>query len=204
MIAMSLAPLAVAALAFLVERPMHPYEMFQLVLKRREDRVVKVSAGSLYRTVEKLDDLGFAEQVGVDREGNRPERTTYRITDAGREALTLAVQSMLATPALEFPEFTLALSEMHVLPRAQTVEALRMRTAELDAEIILLDRSVELVAERDLPEIYWIDLPYRRAVLAAQRDWITATVSRLEAGDIPWPSKPSPLTEHTAKEEQTA
>lgn len=187
MIAMTLTPLAVAALAFLVERPMHPYEMFQLVLKRREDRVVKVSAGSLYRTVEKLDDLGFAEQVGVDREGNRPERTTYRITEAGREALELAVQSMLSTPAVEYPEFTLALSELHVLPRTKAVEALRMRTAELDAEVLLLDRSTEIVSERDLPEIFWIDLPYRRAVLVAQRDWITATLARLEAGEIPWP-----------------
>ncbi len=192
MAVMSLAPLAVAALAFLVERPMHPYEMFQLVLKRREDRVVKVSAGSLYRTVEKLEGLGFAEQVGVDREGNRPERTTYRITPAGREALTLAVQSMLATPAVEYPEFTLALSELHVLPRPRAIEALKMRTAELDADILLIDRSVEIVSERDLAEVYWIDLPYRRAVLTAQRDWIATTVSRLEAGEISWLSEAAP------------
>ena len=38
-------PLAVSALALLAERPMHPYEMYQLMLQRREDRVVKVSAG---------------------------------------------------------------------------------------------------------------------------------------------------------------
>ena len=46
-----LSPLALSTLALLTERPMHPYEMYQLMLQRREDRVVKVSAGSLYRAV---------------------------------------------------------------------------------------------------------------------------------------------------------
>ena len=42
-----LTPLGLAALALLAERPMHPYEMYQTLVHRREDRNVKVRPGSL-------------------------------------------------------------------------------------------------------------------------------------------------------------
>ncbi|HWU59288.1 MAG TPA: PadR family transcriptional regulator, partial [Microbacteriaceae bacterium] len=35
-------PLAIATLALLAERPMHPYEMYQTLIQRAEDRIVKV------------------------------------------------------------------------------------------------------------------------------------------------------------------
>ncbi|BAS16724.1 transcriptional regulator protein [Arthrobacter sp. Hiyo8] len=44
----ALTPLGVAALALLVEAPMHPYEMYQLLMARHEDRLVKVRPGTLY------------------------------------------------------------------------------------------------------------------------------------------------------------
>ena len=58
--------LAVAALGYLAERPMHPYEMYQLALHRQEDRVVKVSPGSLYRAVYGLEADGLVLASGTD------------------------------------------------------------------------------------------------------------------------------------------
>src|SRR5437868_2840544 len=46
---MALTPLAITVLALLNERPMHPYEMHQLLLARRVDRVVKVRPGRARR-----------------------------------------------------------------------------------------------------------------------------------------------------------
>ena len=43
-----LTPLGVASLALLAEEPMHPYEMYQLLMARHEDRLVKVRPGTLY------------------------------------------------------------------------------------------------------------------------------------------------------------
>ncbi|BDI24085.1 PadR family transcriptional regulator [Herbiconiux sp. L3-i23] len=183
---MSLPTLAVAALAFLSERPMHPYEMFQLMLKRREDRVVRVSAGTLYRTIERLNTDGLADEVGVDREGNRPERTTYRITERGREELDAAIASMLATPAVEFPEFALALSEANLLPATDVVLLLRSRIRRIDEELATIDHGIAAVRQKSLDEKIWIDLTYRRSMLRAQVDWIDATLARIESGDIAW------------------
>ena len=86
--ATALTPLGVAALSLLVEEPMHPYEMYQLLIARHEDRLVKVRPGTLYHAVGRLEEQGLVTATGTDREGNRPERTTYTISAAGREALT--------------------------------------------------------------------------------------------------------------------
>lgn len=83
----TLTPLAMAALALLAERPMHPYEMYQTLIHRSEDRIVKVRPGSLYHTVARMADQGLARVTGTEREGNRPERTTYEITERGHLAL---------------------------------------------------------------------------------------------------------------------
>ena len=80
----ALTPLGISALALLAERPMHPYEMYQLLMERSEDRVVKVRPGSLYHTVDRLAGQGYVRATGTGRAGNRPERTTYEITATGR------------------------------------------------------------------------------------------------------------------------
>ena len=95
----SLTPLAFAALGLLAEGPTHPYEMFQTMTHRRDGRNVKVRPGTLYHQVGRLVELGLAEIVGTDRAGNRPERTTYAITDDGWTALHDGLVRLIAEPA---------------------------------------------------------------------------------------------------------
>ena len=96
-------PLALSALALLAEAPMHPYEMFQLAVQRRDQRLVKIRPGTLYHAVSRLEKDGLIRVRGVDRGGNRPERTTYEITDLGRSALSSDIAVLLAEPAQEYP-----------------------------------------------------------------------------------------------------
>lgn len=71
-----LTPLGVMVLALLREDPMHPYEMIRLMRQRHDDRIIALTNGTVYHTVARLERLGLVSEVGVDREGNRPERTT--------------------------------------------------------------------------------------------------------------------------------
>ena len=76
-------PLALAVLACLVERPMHPYEMATTMRTRGQDESIKLNYGSLYTVVESLARRGLIEPREPEREGRRPERTVYAITDVG-------------------------------------------------------------------------------------------------------------------------
>jgi DNA-binding PadR family transcriptional regulator len=184
---MTLSPLAISALALLNERPMHPYEMYQLLLARHEDRIVRVTPGSLYRTVDRLTADGMAEATGTRREGNRPERTTYAITDSGRSALVSRIREILRAPVNEFPTFALALAEAHNAPASDVCADLRDHLAVIERELADIDCLVAKARAREMPEAYWITADYIRHMTVAQQDWINGFITRLEKGDLPWP-----------------
>ena len=76
-------PLALAVLACLFERPMHPYEMASTMRHRGKDTSIKLNYGSLYSVVESLQKQKLIDIAETERDGNRPERTVYRLTQAG-------------------------------------------------------------------------------------------------------------------------
>ncbi len=76
-------PLALAVLVCLYEKPMHPYEVAQTLRQRAKQESVRLNYGSLYAVVEVLEKKGFIKATGTVREGKRPERTVYEITDDG-------------------------------------------------------------------------------------------------------------------------
>ncbi|HEY8318198.1 MAG TPA: PadR family transcriptional regulator [Amnibacterium sp.] len=185
-------PLAVAALGLLLERPMHPYEMVQLLLARSEDRLIKVRPGSLYHAVDRLHADGLVRPVGTERAGNRPERTTYAITSEGVDALGEWVRHALSTAEPEFPRFPLALGEAHNLSRDEVVTRLRRRLVALHGQDAELAAGEQVVSGKSLGERFWLDLPYTRALLAAEIDHLTRLVQRIESGDLLWPDPPAP------------
>lgn len=183
---MTLTPLAIAALALINERPMHPYEMYQLLLERHEDRMIKVRPGSLYHTVERLHGAKLVEITGTAREGNRPERTTYAITGDGREALTARISELLRHPVREYPHFPVALGEAHNLPAEQAAADLSTYADELDEEIAEITAVLEEARNRDLAEAYWVDGDYLLGITIFQRDWIRTLINRIESKELTW------------------
>ncbi|RZS64757.1 PadR family transcriptional regulator [Agromyces ramosus] len=179
-------PLAVSALALLAERPMHPYEMYQLMLQRREDRVVKVSAGSLYRAVERLAADGDIAESGVEREGNRPERTVYTITASGRDALRSTLEQMLGEFVNEFPEFPVAIGEAHNLPPERVADLLDERAARIRDFADLLDTGLRHIAAKGVARYRVLNVHYTRAMVAAELDWLERTIAELRDGELTW------------------
>jgi len=179
-------PLAVSALALLAERPMHPYEMYQTLVHRSEDRIVKVRPGSLYHTIERLEKHGFVRATGTEREGNRPERTTYAPTDAGLTALAERVGEMLATPVNEYPEFPVAIAEAHNLARQTVIELLTRRLSALRADQEFLEAGVATLEAKRLEPKYWLDVRYLLAMGRAEVDWLEALLHDIRSGAITW------------------
>src|SRR5262249_56593072 len=75
--------LALTVLAFRTERPMHPYDVQRVIRQRHKDYAIE-RPRALYRAFERLARDELIEPVETSREGRRPERTVYRITDEGR------------------------------------------------------------------------------------------------------------------------
>ena len=180
-------PLGVSVLALLSEGPMHPYEMYQLLLERKEDRIVKIRPGSLYHAVARLHGQELVAEVGTDRDGNRPERTTYEITSSGRRVLVDRLAEILRAPVREYPQFTLGLSEMHNLPASEATALLRARIEDLSREIEELSGFQRLAEERRVSEIYWAGIDYTYHMLTAEVTWLTSYIERVDSGELEWP-----------------
>src|SRR2546423_11801879 len=102
-------PLALAVMNLLMERPMHPYEMKSKMKERGHDQVIKIKGGSIYDTVERLEAGGFIKSQETSREGRRPERTVYAITEAGREETRDWLAEVGSQPGHEYPPLAGAL-----------------------------------------------------------------------------------------------
>ena len=177
-----LSPLALSALALLAEAPMHPYEMFQLAVQRRDQRLVKIKPGTLYHAVARLEKDGLIRVRGVERDGKRPERTTYEITDDGRENLRRDIAALLAEPAQEYPTFPFAVSEAHNLPADQVTDLLDQRLSVLRGNLAEIDDGIAAVGAKDLPWAYWLHLEYLRHQYLAQIHWIESALADIAAG----------------------
>src|SRR6266851_7351848 len=128
-------PLALSILELLDERPMHPYEMASTMRERHHDEFIRLNFGTLYHTVDVLERKGWIVSVEREKEGRRPERTIYKLTDSGRQVLTRTLGELLRKPMREYPQFVAGLMFMHHLDATEAASHLNERASMLDAHI---------------------------------------------------------------------
>jgi DNA-binding PadR family transcriptional regulator len=173
-------PLALAVLALLTERPMHPYEMAQTMRERHQEEVIKLNYGSLYTVVESLRRHELITASAIQKAGNRPERTVYAVTDAGTAELHDWLRELIAVPAKEYPRFEAGISLAGLLPPDDALTVVEQREAAVGEQIAALATLIEQLQRMGLPQLAWIELDYRMAMLRAERSWLTwfATATR--------------------------
>jgi DNA-binding PadR family transcriptional regulator len=177
--------LGLIVLWLLFEGPMHVYRMQKLLERYGKDRVVNVrSRASLYQTIERLVRLGLVEVRETVRTEGHPDRILYAITEAGRETATEWLREMLRTTGGEYPEFIAAVSLLFGLPPDDARAQLEQRAERLAAT--LADAEAELAAHPGLPRLFLLEEEYRRAVLAAELDWVRGVIDDLRDGRLTW------------------
>jgi DNA-binding PadR family transcriptional regulator len=176
-------PLALAVLACLYERPMHPYEMATTMRARHKDESVKLNYGSLYSVVEALHNGGLIESQETTREGRRPQRTVYRITDGGVEELLDWLSTLLSTPVKEYTQFEAGLSFLPVVAPAEAVALLGARIHKLDMDLTGR-RSVSARLEEHVPRLFSVEYDYKTALLEAELTWLRTLVADIESGAL--------------------
>ncbi|KRB37090.1 PadR family transcriptional regulator [Microbacterium sp. Root180] len=194
----SLTPLGLMVLALLGEGDMHPYEMIRLMRMRRDDRLVAITNGTVYHTVGRLERAGLVAEVGVDREGNRPERTTYTVTDAGARTVGEWVRREL--PRIDRPaEFRVALAEAHNLERDEVVALLMTRREGMAQAQAALADGHRFAQHKGVPEQYLLEVDRDEAMLAADLAWLDGLLARLASPEFPWGLDPEPSERYLAQ-----
>ncbi len=177
-------PLALAVLACLTEHPMHPYEMATTMRERGKDQSIKLNYGSLYTVVEALQQHGLIVAQETEREGRRPERTIYRLTDAGRIELIDWVSELLGRPVKEYTRFEAGLSLGGVLPPEDVVALLTQRCSLLEMEIVQQRSLLQFSAQQGLKRVFLIESEYLLAMREAELAWVRRLIEEITSGTL--------------------
>ncbi|WP_083737886.1 PadR family transcriptional regulator [Amycolatopsis keratiniphila] len=176
--------LALAILSTLNERPMHPYEMASVLKSRGKDRDMGIKWGSFYTVVGNLRKHGLIEAAESGRDGARPERTVYRITDVGRDEMLDWLRELLAELAPEEPKFVAGLSVMGWLGPDEVVALLRTRLAALDEDIASTRAELARLIE-EIPRLVLLETEYHLAIRVAEAEWVRSILGELTSGSMP-------------------
>ena len=178
----------IAVLAFLHEGPMHPYQMQSLLRLRHKDEILALKRGSLYHAIGRLvrDELITAKST--EREGRRPERTTYAVTAAGRKEFTRILRHIIAVPRRESSEFMAAMSFLVHLTPAEALPRLEERAHHLENQIS--DHTAGITAASAFVlRINLVESEYLIAMLKAELAWVRNLISEISSGTLAWDLK---------------
>jgi DNA-binding PadR family transcriptional regulator len=171
--------LGLAVLAYLSRAPMHPYELSRTLRDHGDDRSIKFNHGSLYMVVQQLAKAGFVTELATTREGQRPERTVYAITDAGRAELHDWLRELVSEPEHEYPSFVSALSLIAALHPDDAVERLRSRLTGLAARRAEAQKLIDDSLAEGVPELFLIEEEFRVAQLDTEAGFVERLITRI-------------------------
>ncbi|XVS67144.1 PadR family transcriptional regulator [Actinosynnema sp. CA-299493] len=169
--------LGLAVLGYLVREPTHPYELSRLMRAHGDDRSIKFTHGSLYMVFGQLQKAGFIVEHETSREGQRPERTVYALTDAGRAELKDWMRELVAEPVHEHPRFVAALSMIAALHPDEVVALLRDR---LDGLARQVGEAEAILAGADAHPLFLVEEEYRVALLNAEVAFVRHFLARID------------------------
>ena len=167
-------------LGLLRDQELHGYELKKILEEQMGDWA-SVAVGSIYFALDKLAEEGLIEDCEAKQEGNRPAKTVYRITKAGRaEFLRLLRETWAAN---ERPAYALdaGLAFMDAIPQDEIAGYLRARARELEAKIGGLEKhEAATMVSPDIPEAArWI-FSHHLAHYRAELEWSRGVLAEME------------------------
>jgi DNA-binding PadR family transcriptional regulator len=178
---------------------MHPYQLSRTLRQHGDDRSVKFTHGSLYMVVQQLERAGFVRAQGTAREGQRPERTLYGLTDAGRAELKAWMRDIVAEPAHEYPQYVAALSMIGALPPGEVVDLLSARLRGLAAMRAEARALRDGAIENGVHPLFLVEEEYRIALLDADAAFTRQFIERIRGADgwaSQWQERHDTFTTH--------
>jgi DNA-binding PadR family transcriptional regulator len=167
---------------------MHPYEMQRCIRDWHKDAFLDLKRGSLYHSIERLRRFGCIDAVETTREGKRPERTVYRLTEDGGRQMLQWLSEMLAKPACEPTQFFAALSFLPALSPKGAAEELQARIGLLEQEIASLDGVLQTMVPK-IGRLVLVEVEYILAMRQAELAWVRTLLDDLQAGKLAWDPK---------------
>lgn len=171
--------LGLAVLCYLAIQPMHPYELSKTLRDHGDTRSVRFTHGSLYTVIGQLLRAGLITEIETSRQGARPERTVYAITDDGRRELQDWLREIVGEPAFEYPNFVTGLAFLGGLHPTAAVDLLQRRTERLKQEGAATQRGIDMALDTGVLPFFLVEEDYRVTMIEAEIEFIRKLIARI-------------------------
>jgi DNA-binding PadR family transcriptional regulator len=178
--------LALAVLSYLTQQPMHPYELGRTLRNHGDARSIKFNQGSLYMVIKQLAKAGFIVAQETTREGQRPERTVYALTDAGRHEVRDWLRELVEMPRHEYPHFVAALSLIGALPPSEVVGLLGRRLRRLAEQRAQIRDLIDGALAGGQHPLFIVEEDYRLALLDAESAFVERFIEQITHPETGW------------------
>jgi DNA-binding PadR family transcriptional regulator len=168
-------------LGLLQDRPLHGYEIKHVIEDHMGDWT-SIAFGSIYFALKKLTEEGMIEVAATERAGNRPSRTVYAVTDAGREEFLRLLRELWGHVERHYFAIDLGLFFADALPREEVAGFIDLRIEELRETLAYLAKHrEESLADPHVPGRARFIFDHSREHLEAELAWTQALRAELRA-----------------------
>jgi DNA-binding PadR family transcriptional regulator len=158
---------------------MHGYQLNEF-LDKRLGFVTDLKRSTAYYLLNKLEESGFITKE-VEREGNRPERYVYELTETGRERFHDLLDANLRAAHMPYYNTDIGLLFIDAVP----LEALQDALAEKRAGLVdMLDTVRSYVDEHPAGSPARYALRHNVVHLEAELDWLDRIATELAGRPI--------------------
>lgn len=118
------------------------------------------------------------------REGRRPERTVYEITEPGKLELFDWLEELISTPVKEYTGFEAGLSLLPVLPVEDALRLLEARKTKLREHLRLRETLREIARGERLTRLLYLEWEYTDMLHRAELEWVTKLIEEIRDGSL--------------------
>jgi DNA-binding PadR family transcriptional regulator len=173
-------------------QPVHGYDVRRELVGWHAETWANIAYGSIYHALTKMSAEGLLEEAATEQRGNRPARTSYRITAAGEAEFHRLLHAAWWTFQPSVDPFFAAISFLPSLNRAEAAAALRHRASELGEELRFHARNRRGPDATQVPPHVLERWALVEERLRAEIGWCTALADRIEAGELHFAGEPPP------------
>lgn len=174
-------------------QPVHGYVVRRELLTWNVDQWASINPGSIYGALRTLTRDGYLEEVETGAEGNRPARTTYRLTGDGEPEFFELLRQYLwrDIDCYDLSGLRAALSFIWAVSREEMVRALEHRADQIEGQLeeqrFAWDQLMTLEDKpKHIVELHHLDAAIVRGHLA----WTHSFAQRVRDGAYSFAGEP--------------
>ncbi|QAV70563.1 PadR family transcriptional regulator [Salinibacterium sp. UTAS2018] len=166
-------------------QPVHGYFLRRELMTWHIDEWANIQPGSIYNALRSLKNDGYLAENGTESAGNRPERTTYSVTEAGEvELLRMLRDTLWTVEVFDTKPVMVLTSFMYALQREEVLAGLEHRVTEIDARIASNTYHIgDVAASASTPAYVREIFELATARLRGEQQWARDVIGRIRAGD---------------------